>query len=113
MSKKSKKKFNIEEIIKEQLHSLDDGIQMASQGAYIEGLPLFVVYYDRENKGCLMLDKHHLNGFNDDNDETLSEFVSNHPERFIRIPHEVASHDYDLMEDFAYMKKNSRMCSHY
>lgn len=109
MSKKSKKRFNIEEIIKEQLHSLDDGIQMASQGAYIEGLPLFVVYYDRENKGCLMLDKHHLNGFNDDNDEILSEFVSNHPERFIRIPHEVASHDYDLMEDFAYMKKNSKL----
>ena len=109
MSKKSKKRVNIEEIIKEELHSLEDGIRIASDGAYIEGLPLFVVYYDRENKACLMLDEHHLSGFADDNDEILSAFVSNHPERFIRVPHEVASHDYDLMEDFAHMKKNPKL----
>ena len=109
MSKKSKKRFNIEELIKERLHSLEDGIRIASDGAYIEGLPLFVVYYDRENKACLMLDEHHLNGFDDDNDEILSEFVSNHPERFVRVPHEVTSHDYDLMEDFAHMKKNPKL----
>ncbi|MBO4780709.1 MAG: hypothetical protein J5497_08740 [Selenomonadaceae bacterium] len=109
MTKKSKKEFNIEGIIKEQLHSLDDGIQMASQGAYIEGCPLYVVYYDRENKGCLMLDEYHLSGFDDANEERLSAFVSNNPERFIRVPHEVASHDYDLMEDFAHIKKNPKL----
>lgn len=109
MSKNLQKNFNIEEIIKEQLHSLNEGIIIASHGSYIEGCPLFVVYYDRENKGCVMLDEYKLSDIYDDNDEILSEFVSNHPERFIRVPHEIASHDYDLMEDFAYMKKNSKL----
>ena len=80
---------NMEEIIKQELHSLDDGIDMASHGAYLEGCP--------------------LSGVRLDNEDMLLEFVYKHPERFVRVPHEIASHDYDLMEEFAYMKKNPKL----
>lgn len=100
---------NIEKIIKQELHSLDDGIDMASNGAYLEGCPLFVVYYDKENKGCLMLDAYNLSDVRLDNEDMLLEFVYKHPERFVRVPHEIASHDYNLMEEFAYMKKNPKL----
>ena len=64
---------NIEKIIKQELHSLDDGIDMASNGAYLEGCPLFVVYYDKENKGCLMLDAYNLSDVRLDNEDMLLE----------------------------------------
>ena len=109
MSKNIKTTSKIEKLIKEKLHSLDDGIQMARGGAYLEGCPLFVVYYDRENKGCIMIDEYNLSDIHDFADEILSKFVWNHPERFVRVPHEIACHDYDLMEDFAHMKKNPKL----
>ena len=109
MSKNIKTTSKIEKLIKEKLHSLDDGIQMARGGSYLEGCPLFVVYYDRENKGCIMIDEYNLSDIHDYTDDILSEFVWNHKERFVRVPHEIASHDYDLMVDFANMKKNAKL----
>lgn len=101
-SKKEKEAMkNIEAIIKKELHTLNEGIDTAREGAYMEGLPLFVVYYDRENDGCLLLDENKIGDIFDNYDEILSKFVWNHPERFVRIPHEFWSQDYDLMVEFA------------
>ena len=103
---------NIEKIIKERLCSLDDGIWIASKGAYIEGCPMDVVFYDRKNKGCLMLDLYRLSYWRDEYDDVIEEFVKNDKSgRFVKVPYEIATHDYDLMEKFAYMKRKQSLIS--
>ncbi len=109
MESKNQDNDYIEKLIKDNLHSLEAGIEMASDGGYFEGCPLFVVYYDKKNEGCLMLDEYGLSGCRLEIDKILPKFVWNHPKRFIRVPHEIGSNDYDLMEEFAYMKKNSKL----
>lgn len=111
-SKKMEAVENIEEIIKENLHSLEDGIQIASEGAYLEGCPLYVVYYDRKNKGCLMLDLYRLSDWRDEYDDVIEQFVmDDNSGRFVKVSYEIATHDYDLMEEFAYMKRKQSLIS--
>ena len=66
------------------MRSLNDGVEMVMFGTHIEGYPPTVVYYDRENKGCLMIDEYNLSGVHWENDDILYKFISNHPDRFVR-----------------------------
>lgn len=111
MENQNQETYDIEKLIKENLHSLEVGMEVASDGEYFEGCPLFKIYYDRDNKGCLMLDEYRLSGCHCKIDDILPEFVWKHPERFVRVPHEIGSHDYDLMEEFAYKKKSAKLIS--
>ncbi len=77
----------IEEAIKEALYSEEDGryiIDFASNPENYSMLsPMICAYYDKENKGYLILDEYNLLDYQDNIDKILDEFASKKPERFV------------------------------
>ena len=78
-----------EKVIKDMLYSEEDGRYVLEFARNPENYPplmfhpMLVVYYDKENKGYLILDEYKLLDFQDNLDKALDEYALKHRERFV------------------------------
>lgn len=105
-----KKTLTIEEVIEENLFSEEDGrniIDFANNPENYPMLsPMICAYYDKKNKGYLILDEYNLLDDQDNMDKILDEFAFNHPERF--VPQRILA-DEALLEAFeSWLNLNSK-----
>lgn len=91
-------KNNIEKTIRELLLSLDDGLDNTINPYRMYGYPAFDTFYDRRNKGCIMVDCHRLTDFYD---EELYEYVIKRPKRFILVTNDMLELEDDIRRKFA------------
>jgi len=91
-------KRNIEQRIRELLLSLDDGLNNTINPYRMYGYSAFDTFYDRRNKGCIMIDCHRLT---DCYDEELYEYVIKRPKRFILVTSDMLELEDDIRRKFA------------
>lgn len=89
---------NIEKEIQDELISLDDGLSNTINPASMYGYPVFYTFYDRKNKGCIMVDCHKLTDFYD---EKLYDYVIKRPKRFILVTNDMFKLEDDIRRKFA------------
>ena len=95
-----------EEIIRQRLTSLKEGMAEATQSYLIEDLPMYVIFYDKKNKGCVGAD---LFGLSEPSykkeEQRLADYVKARPKRFIRLPNNDSKQEWEIMCDFAEKKQ--------
>jgi len=95
-----------EEMILRGLISLEEGKYESIHGYYVGGRPMFVVFYDRKNRGCILVDIWRLSdACNRRDEERLARYVQKRPERFIELPANDSRREFETMCDFAWKKK--------
>lgn len=95
-----------EEIIRQRLTSLEEGMAEATQSYLIENLPIYVIFYDKKNKGCIGVDVFGLSEPSYKKEEQrLADYVKARPERFIRLPNNNNKQEWEIMCDFAEKKQ--------
>lgn len=74
-----------EAIICQRLTSLAEGMEEATHSYLIEDMPMYVIFYDKKNKGCIAVD---LFGLSEPSyrkeEKRLADYVTARPERFIQ-----------------------------
>lgn len=95
-----------EEIIRQRLTSLEEGMDEATHSYLIEDMPMYVIFYDKKNKGCVAVD---LFGLSDTSykkeEKRLADYVTARPERFIKLPNNDSKQEWEIMCNFAEKKQ--------
>ena len=95
-----------EEIIRQRLTSLEEGMEEATHSYLTEDRPMYVIFYDKKNKGCVGVDLFGLSDtFYKKEEQRLADYVKARPERFIELPHNSSEQEWEIMCDFAEKKQ--------
>ena len=105
------KNNTIEKLIKEKIQPFNEAVDQATNGACVEGLPIFEFFYDKKYKGCLTVDRYNLTGTQDEDDRELIKFINLNPERFTQLPSHSAKKDFGIMQNFAYENNRAELIS--
>lgn len=96
--------------ILQRLTTLEEGMEETTQSYLIEDHPMYVIFYDKKNKGCVAVD---LFGMSDirykEEEKRLADYVKARPERFIRLPNNDSEKEWGIMCDFAEKKQISEL----
>ena len=78
-----------------------EGLELVLEDYFEQGLRLIDVYFDRQEKCCLLVD---ANGLLDTegHDHYLRQIIDENPGRYVRLPQSYPSRELQLMEEFVY-----------
>ena len=100
-----------EDMIRQCLMTLEEGREFTEYcNYYIEGRPVSVTFYDKKNKGCIAVDVWQLDdAFDRKDSERLAKYVLNRPKRFIELPSNSSSDEFEIMCEFAEEKEIAKL----
>ena len=97
-------------IISQRLTSLTEGMEEATQSYLVEDHSMYVIFYDKKNKGCVAVDLFSLIDIRYKEEEKRpADYVKVRPERFIRLPNNDSEKEWGIMCDFAEKKQISEL----